>query len=604
MKRMFNPNALQESPAKGEQKTLKFVLEKNEGLRAKFPVDSSSKFLIKFSSEEYRIPEEVLMRHTDFPVAANFEILDNLGSYWGFDKSLIEAYLLLLFGAEVEVKENNLVDFYIFVSCFQVFKTKQEVSEEIKQRLTNRTLEKTLKLWSFCEEFQDVLIFFVRAECMDTSKPDSMLTRLIRTYSGLEAPQNQVDTKFISEGLIESITQEMLSMSHVKTKSIIKVIRGFYKEEKEAEAKEKIKEIMSNRPPWRVMRDRTDFMSSFPDMHDKILHQEESLAVLKNLTRKNLDEIEKLKSLVKGITPSLLAMGPESPSFSRNSSSQMGAGKKMEEEKSPTGTTGIVEHESRIEAFIEKGKKGHLKPMTIEDQDGRILWTIDWHPSSDFFAVGDQKGGLKVYSVTTYQLEVYLPSLHTDVILSVAWSHDGRLIATAGGDKSIKFYNFHSRRIERDLIEYHQNWILSLAWSNSNRYIFSGSDDLSIKIYDYLTGTPAHSSLSHHERVAVSAIWSDDDKFLVSIGDEASICIFAFEKREITKKVKNFHPARINALAWFGETNTKIVTVACADEEVPFYFETTGTNEFLSFGLKRAGPKCAIELVPRTGNLA
>ncbi len=82
---------------------------------------------------------------------------------------------------------------------------------------------------------------------------------------------------------------------------------------------------------------------------------------------------------------------------------------------------------------------------------------------------------------------ILLQTGHADVVTSVAFSPDGKYIASGSSDKTIKLWKKETGNLIRTL-EGHSGSVNSIAFSPDERYIASGSSDKTVKIWDVSTG--------------------------------------------------------------------------------------------------------------------
>jgi WD40 repeat protein len=73
------------------------------------------------------------------------------------------------------------------------------------------------------------------------------------------------------------------------------------------------------------------------------------------------------------------------------------------------------------------------------------------------------------------------------LVTSVAFSPDGRLIASGSKDKTIKLWDVKTGEEIRTL-KGHSSWVNSVTFSPDGRLIASGSEDKTIKLWDVKTG--------------------------------------------------------------------------------------------------------------------
>ncbi|KAH2583339.1 hypothetical protein KXV63_005929, partial [Aspergillus fumigatus] len=89
---------------------------------------------------------------------------------------------------------------------------------------------------------------------------------------------------------------------------------------------------------------------------------------------------------------------------------------------------------------------------------------------------------------------------HSDSVWTVAFSQDGRLLASGSRDRTIKLWDPAIGAVKHTL-EGHSDWVRSVAFSQNGRFLASGSYDKTIKLWDPTTGNLKHTLEGHSDWV-------------------------------------------------------------------------------------------------------
>ncbi len=76
---------------------------------------------------------------------------------------------------------------------------------------------------------------------------------------------------------------------------------------------------------------------------------------------------------------------------------------------------------------------------------------------------------------------------HADVVYRIAWSPDGKWLASPSRDKTIRIWDTVLGNVVRILAE-HTDVVVSVAWSPDGRVLASAGDDQTIRLWNAETG--------------------------------------------------------------------------------------------------------------------
>ncbi|MBI2808329.1 MAG: hypothetical protein HYX68_25355 [Planctomycetes bacterium] len=199
---------------------------------------------------------------------------------------------------------------------------------------------------------------------------------------------------------------------------------------------------------------------------------------------------------------------------------------------------------------------------------------LRFSPKGDILAVaGGQpsaKGDLRFYATADWRLLGVLRG-HDDVVFSVAFSPDGKELASASFDQSVRLWNVQTLAVFHEYRN-HSDFVYAVAFSPDGKKLVSASKDRTVQFFDKQTRKTIFTFSGLNEDVMAVA-FHPDGKSVISSGFEAGIYWWNTQTGERIK-TQGGHGGATHELA-FSKDGKRIVS-AGADRTVRSWDGTTG----------------------------
>jgi WD40 repeat protein/Mrp family chromosome partitioning ATPase len=185
------------------------------------------------------------------------------------------------------------------------------------------------------------------------------------------------------------------------------------------------------------------------------------------------------------------------------------------------------------------------RPLLSEHHTSSVN-SVAWSADGKRIASGGDDNTIRLWDTQTGQC-VHVLEGHQETVTSVAWSADGQRIATGSDDDTIRLWDAQTGMCMQ-LLEEHQHPVTSVAWSADGQRIASGGHDRTIRLWDAQTGQCIH-MLGEHEISVTSVAWSADGQRIASGGHDRTIRLWDAQTGRCVQVLKG-HLFSVTSVAW------------------------------------------------------
>jgi WD40 repeat protein/energy-coupling factor transporter ATP-binding protein EcfA2 len=175
----------------------------------------------------------------------------------------------------------------------------------------------------------------------------------------------------------------------------------------------------------------------------------------------------------------------------------------------------------------------NANPQIIQYLHGHsdIIVGVAFSPDGKVLASGGYDNTVILWDVQNRQPIDQPLKGHTGFVQSVAFSPDGKTLASSGDDGTVILWDVESRQIV-DQLKGHSNTIRSVAFSPDGKILASGSFDRTIILWDVESRQPIGDPLTAHSAGVYSLAFSPDGSLLASGSIDETIILWDMQSRQ------------------------------------------------------------------------
>ena len=222
---------------------------------------------------------------------------------------------------------------------------------------------------------------------------------------------------------------------------------------------------------------------------------------------------------------------------------------------------------------------------------------VAYSPDGRQLASGSRDKSIKLWNaVTGEELQTLIG--HSDVVRSLSFSPDGKKLATASDDKTLKLWDVDRGEQLRTLTG-HMREVTGVSFSPNGLLLASGSSDDAIKLWDADSGTELQTLLGHRSDVT-SIVFSPDGHLIASSSKDKTVKLWDSNSGEELRTLSG-HPDWVMSASFSPDGHQ--VAAGCADSTLKIWDIQNGenlqtssdhTNALLSVSFSPDGERLAI----------
>ena len=169
-------------------------------------------------------------------------------------------------------------------------------------------------------------------------------------------------------------------------------------------------------------------------------------------------------------------------------------------------------HTREAEEALHQSLLSLRTKLTMQQPD--VLESVDYSSDGKLLLTSSDDGTARVWSVETGR-ELFILSGHSDWVNEAVFSPDDKQIATAGNEGVAKIWDVETRKELFTLIG-HTAFVSRIAFSPDGKYLATGSGDNTVKIWNVSTGEEIQTLYGHTRWVNSIAFSSDSTQLAAS----------------------------------------------------------------------------------------
>jgi WD40 repeat protein len=176
----------------------------------------------------------------------------------------------------------------------------------------------------------------------------------------------------------------------------------------------------------------------------------------------------------------------------------------------------------------------------------RGVFSVAFSPDGKLLATGDSDGEVRLWQVKDGK-QLFTLKGHTSWVWSVVWSPDGQTLASGSEDQTVRLWDVATGQCLK-VFHGHTYRVFSVAWSPDGQTLATGSEDQTVRLWDVST-SQCLKVLCGHASGIWSVAWSPDGQTLATGSIDHTVRLWDVSTSQCLK-VFHGHTSWVFAVAW------------------------------------------------------